>query len=141
MAILPKPCKPYNFESRNSLKLDLTTLYSKCDQEFNLWQQIELASELESDLQDTLGWGKNWLADFNAGKTQPVSFDWPNNTGSIDVKMDGSVLEEKSSFNMLGLTHCSKLYWGSYIISIAKTIGVDLFYEVSFAGGCCSVSL
>ena len=35
--------------------------------------------------------------------------------------MDGSVLEEKSSFKMLGLTFSSKLYWGSYIISIAKT--------------------
>ena len=35
--------------------------------------------------------------------------------------MDGSVLEEKSSFKMLGLTFPSKLDWGSYIISIAKT--------------------
>ena len=35
--------------------------------------------------------------------------------------MNGSVLEEKSSFKMLGLTFCSKLDWGSYIISIAKT--------------------
>ena len=35
--------------------------------------------------------------------------------------MDGSVLEEKSSFEMLGLTFSSKLDWGSYIISIAKT--------------------
>ena len=29
---------------------DDTTLYSKCDQAFDLWQQLELASELESDL-------------------------------------------------------------------------------------------
>ena len=35
--------------------------------------------------------------------------------------MDGSVLEEKSSFKMLGLTFSCKLEWGSYIISIAKT--------------------
>ena len=35
--------------------------------------------------------------------------------------MDGSVLEEKSSFKMLGLAFSSKLDWGSYIISIAKT--------------------
>ena len=35
--------------------------------------------------------------------------------------MDGSVLEEKSSFKMLGLTLSSKLDWGSYIISISKT--------------------
>ena len=66
-------------------------------------------------------WSRKWLVDFNAGKTQLVSFDWSNNTGSIDVKMNGSVLEEKSSFKMLGLTFSSKLDWGSYIISIAKT--------------------
>ena len=49
-----------------------------------------------------LDWGKKWLVDFNAGKTQLVSFDRSNNNGSIDVKMDESVLEEKSSFKMLG---------------------------------------
>ena len=35
--------------------------------------------------------------------------------------MDGNVLEEKSSFKMLGLSFSSQLDWGSYIISIAKT--------------------
>ena len=35
--------------------------------------------------------------------------------------MDGSILEETSSFKMLGLTFSSKLDWGSYIISIDKT--------------------
>ena len=98
-----------------------TTLYSKCDRASDLWQQLELASELESDLQDTVDWGKKWLVDFNAGNTQLVSFDRSDNNGSIDLKMDGSVLEEKSSFKMLGLTFSSKLDWGSYIICIAKT--------------------
>ena len=46
---------------------------------------------------------------------------WFKNNGFIDVKMGGSILEEKSSFKMLGLTFSSKLDWGSYIISIAKT--------------------
>ena len=67
-----------------------------------------------------MDWGKKWLVDFNAGKTQLVLFDRSNNNGSTDVKMDGSVLEEKLSFKMLGLT-CSKLDWSSYIISIVKT--------------------
>ena len=35
--------------------------------------------------------------------------------------MDGSVLEERTSFKMLGLTFSSKLNWSSYIVSIAKT--------------------
>ena len=30
-----------------------TTLYCKCGQAFDLWQQLELAFELQSDLQDT----------------------------------------------------------------------------------------
>ena len=46
-----------------------------------------MASELESDLWDTV--------DFNAGQTELVLFDWSNNTGAIDVTMDGSVLEEE----------------------------------------------
>ena len=100
---------------------DDTTLYSKCDQASDLWQQLELTSKLESDLQDTVDGGRKWLVDFNAGKTQMVSFDQFSNTGAIDVKIDESVLEEKSSFKILGLTFSSKLDWGSYIISIAKT--------------------
>ena len=80
-----------------------------------------MASELESNLQDTVDWAKKWVVDFYVGKTQLVSFDQSNNNGSTAVKMDGPVLEEKSSFKMPGLTFSSKLDWGSYIISIAKT--------------------
>ena len=39
-----------------------------------------------------MDWGRRWLVDLNAGKTQLVLFDQFNNTGAIDVKMDGSVL-------------------------------------------------
>ena len=66
--------------------------------------------------------GRKWLVNFNAGKTQLVSFDRSNNIGAIDVKMDGSALEEKPSFKMLGLTFSSKMDRGSYIFSIAKTV-------------------
>ena len=68
-----------------------------------------------------MDWGRKWLVDFDAGKTQLVSFDRSKNTGAIDIKMDGSVLAEKSYFKMLGLTFSSKLNWGLYIFSIAKT--------------------
>ena len=54
-----------------------------------------------------MDWSKKWLVDLNAGKTQLVSFDRSNNDGFIDVKMDESVLEEKSSFKMLGLAFSS----------------------------------
>ena len=63
--------------------------------------------------EDTADWSKKWLVDFSAGKTQLVSFDRSNNNGSIDVKMNGSILEEKSSCKIMGLTFSSKLDWGS----------------------------
>ena len=67
----------------------LTTLsvikYLICD--------LELAAELESDLLETVDWGRTWHFDFNAGKTQLISFDRSYNIGAIDVKMDGSNLE------------------------------------------------
>ena len=73
-----------------------------------------------------MDWGKKWLVDFNAGKTQLVWFDQFNNNGSIDEQMNGSVLDEKSSFKILGLTFSSNLDWGSYVISIAKTASKKL---------------
>ena len=79
-----------------------------------------MGSEFESDPQDTVEWGKKGLVDFKFGKTQLVLFDWSVDTGAIDMKMDGSALEEKLSFKMLGLTFSSKLDRGFYIISIAK---------------------
>ena len=67
-----------------------------------------MASELEFDPQDTVDWCRKWLVDFDIRKTQLVSSEWFNSTGATDVKMNGSVLEEKSD-------------WGSCIISIAKS--------------------
>ena len=96
---------------------DNTTLYSKCDQTSDLWQQLELTSELESDLRDMVWWTgvRSGLLISMLGK-----LSWFHLTGLItmvDVKMGGAILEEKS-FKMLGLTFSSKLDWGSYIISI-----------------------
>ena len=92
-----------NVISNIAIYADDTTFYSKCDQTSDLWQQLELASELEFDLRGTMVWGKMMLVDFNTGKTQVVSFDQFNNNGSIDVKMVRSILEEKSSFKTMGL--------------------------------------
>ena len=40
------------------LYINDTTLYSKCDQASDLWQLLELASELESYLGETIDWGR-----------------------------------------------------------------------------------
>ena len=70
-----------------------------------------------------MDWGREWLVEFIAEKTRLVLFDRSNNTG--DVKIDGSVLEKRPSFKMMGLTFSSKLDRAFYIISIAsKKTGV-----------------
>ena len=110
-----------------AISADDTTLYSKCDQTSGLSQQLELASKLESDLGDTLDWDRKWLVDCNTGITQVVLLDLSNNTVATDMKMDESVLEEKSSFKMLGLTFVSKLDWDSYFISVTLICFMSLF--------------
>ena len=96
---------------------DDTTPYSKYDQASDLWQQLELASELESNLQDDVYWDRKWFVDFNAGKTQLVSFDLSNNTDAIDVKWMSLLLRKKSSFKMLRLI--SLLSWtGAFTLSL-----------------------
>ena len=82
-----------------------------------------------------MDWDRKWLVDFNAETTLLVSSDQSNNTGAIDVKMDEFVLEEKSSFKTLGLTFSSKLDWGSYIITFAKSASIKiaaLIFSIKF---------
>ena len=66
---------PHDVFSDITIYADDTTLYSKYDQAFDLWQQLELASELKLDLRYTVDWSKKCLVDFNAGKTPLVLFD------------------------------------------------------------------
>ena len=48
------------------LMILLSTLYS------DLWQQLELVSELQPDLGDIADWGRKWVFDFNAQKNRLV---------------------------------------------------------------------
>ena len=54
---------------------------------------------------------RKWLVGFNAGKNQLDLLDWSNYTGAIDVKMDGSVFEEKASFKMPRFSFSCRLDW------------------------------
>ena len=88
--------------------------------------------ELESDLHQTMVWGRKWTVNFNVRKTQLASFDC-HLTGAIDVKMDGSILDKRSSFRMLGLLFSLS---SSYAVSIATIFATKLdslnIYEVPF---------
>ena len=73
---------------------DDTSIYFIFDQASNLWQQLKLASEFESNFAD---WSNKWLVDFNAGKNELVLFDQSNTSGAIDAKMNGPVLDEEQA--------------------------------------------
>ena len=53
------------------------------------------------------------VVDFNAGESQLILLDYSYKTGAVDMKMDGSIVEEKLYFKMLGLSFSSKLKWDS----------------------------
>ena len=67
------------------------TFYSKSDQASVSWQQLEFASEFESN--DRLKWGRDWSADFSAGKLNLFHVT-ASNHGAIDLKMDASAVDE-----------------------------------------------
>ena len=64
--------------------------------------------------------GRKWLVGFNAGKSQLVLFERSYNTGAIDVKMDGPVLEEKSSLKMPRLSFSCRLDWALTLYLLLK---------------------
>ena len=73
---------------------DNTTHYSKCDQVSDLWQQLELVSELAAGLRHSR-LGQKVTCWLQCRKNSAFLLDWYNNTGAIYVKMDGCVAEKK----------------------------------------------
>ena len=59
-----------------------------------------MAYELDSDLRGNMDWGSKWLVDCT-GKIRLALCDQSSNSGLIDVKMDGFVIDKKTSFKML----------------------------------------
>ena len=57
-------------------------------------------------------WGRKWLVDFTAGRTQLVLLDQSKDTGAIHVKMSGSILEEKVIFEDAGVDFLFKIGLG-----------------------------
>ena len=60
---------------------DDTTLYYNYDQASDLWQQLQLASELKFDLRGSVDWGRKRLIDFSTGK----NVNWLCLTGLITL--------------------------------------------------------
>ena len=63
---------------------------------------------------------------FQCWKNSACLFDPSKNSGATDMKIDGSLREEKSSFTILRLSFSSKLDWGSDIIFKTKTASMKI---------------
>ena len=72
--------------------------------------------------------GRKSLVGFNAGKSQLVLFDQCNDTGAIDVKMDGPVLQEKSSLKMPRLPFSCTLDWALTLSLMLKLLPRKMVY-------------
>ena len=79
-----------------------TTLYIRMIRHLHLICGNNQSWLLNFDLQETVDNRRKCPVDFNAEKAELVLFDRSNKTGATDVKIDGSILEKKSSFKMLG---------------------------------------
>ena len=88
---------------------DGTTLYSKCDQASDLWQQ--LASEVESDIQDTVDWC-----------------------------MLISMLEKSNWFRLTGLVTLLVLMWKGMGLFSLQNLPLHLVITKAFAEGICIFS-
>ena len=94
--------------------------------------QVKLLSILSVIRYLICGINLNWPLNLNLIYKTPWAGVKSNSNGSVDVKMDGSVLEDKSSFKMLALNFSSKLNRGSYIISTAKTTSKKIWALIRF---------
>ena len=85
---------------------------------------------------DVVNWGRKCLAILNAGRTQLVLLDRLNKSGGIDVKMDGSAVDEKLFF-IWDFFLTPTLGLGLYNVSFDKSATNEIgSYEVSFFWGC-----
>ena len=87
---------------------DDTTLYLKSDQTSDLWQQLELAFELKSDLWDTEDWDRKWFQLVYIGQLIS-SFDQSNKNGAVEVKWIGLFLGKNNLLQCWGWF--SHLHW------------------------------
>lgn len=69
-----------NINNASVLQISIPVPILSCDLlcEFNsdMWQQHELVSGFDSELQDSVGWSRQWFVSFNAEKCQFFSFDF-----------------------------------------------------------------
>ena len=98
---------------------DDSTLYKSTSSDVD---DTAVASDLTSDLEEVVQWGKRWFVSFNAKKTNLATFHHKRNSPSFSpIQMDNSTLEDAPCLErLLGLKFTLDLRWNSYILSVAK---------------------
>ena len=131
---------PVDVNCNIAIYADDTTLYSKCDQASDLWQQLVLASELGPNLGDTVDCDKKYLLDFNAGKGLLVRFTDIITLVILIWKWMGLFLRKNYLLRWWGWI--SLLNWITVLtLSLLpklppRKLELDFFYDVSFSWGC-----
>ena len=83
---------PSEIVSSVNMYADDTTVYEQTSKTYN---DINLASDLYSDLKEVVKWGKTWLVTFNSSKTKLLSFHHHRGTPSFpSVIMDETILQD-----------------------------------------------
>ena len=85
-----------------------------------------LRISISQDLQSILDWGARNLVQFNASKTQPCLLSRKKSGNSHPIHMNGLILQEKDSFDLVGVSFDHDLNWHRHISTIASSAAKKL---------------
>ena len=102
---------PDNLMCRVGIFADDTTLYSGLPKSSSIFDKVELAAHLESDLRTVVQWGNKWIVTFNSSKSKLLSINRYCIPFLPSVNMSGKQLPENESIRLLGLPFINTLDW------------------------------
>ena len=95
---------------------DDPTLYSGLPKSSCIFDKVELAADLESDLRTVVEWGDKWLV--TCSKTKLLSVIRYHDPFLPSVNMPGKELPENELIRLLGLPFTSTLDWMDTLYSL-----------------------
>lgn len=116
---------PDDIISKLAIYADDSTIYS-CIPKSDMFGKVEMAGEIELDLQSIVEWGVKWLVTFNSTKTKLLSVNNFRDPFLPSICMNGTELEENNSFRLLGMTFSGDFSWRNYIEAIAKSASMKV---------------
>jgi hypothetical protein len=81
----------------------------------------EISASLNTDLDNVLKWGCDWMVTFNSRKTKLMSISRSRDINFPPILMGPSTLPECTDLRLLGIDISSSISWVKYITGIAKS--------------------